>query len=51
MDASVADAVVGCCDGYERGQIRGWAWFPNRPHESVVVQVCLDGAVMASGAR
>ncbi len=45
MDTLDQDAVVGCTDGFRHGFIEGWAWRPNRPHDTVVVQLLVDGAL------
>ncbi len=50
MGQAAIDAVVGWCDGYDRGHVRGWAWFPRRPHETVTVQLVVDGSVVAEAA-
>ena len=45
MDTLDQDAVVGCTDGFRHGFIEGWAWRPNRPHDTVVVQLLVDGVL------
>jgi glycosyltransferase involved in cell wall biosynthesis len=47
MDAQDSDTIVGCTDGYRLGYVEGWAWRPNRPHDTVVVQLLADGALVA----
>jgi hypothetical protein len=50
MDQTALGAVVGWCDGYQRGYIRGWAWYPRRPHETVTIEILVDGQVVAEAA-
>ena len=51
MDATEAaeheDKVVGCADGFRKGYVEGWAWRPDRPHDTVTVQLVVEGAVVA----
>jgi hypothetical protein len=51
MDATEApaheDRVVGQADGFRKGYVEGWAWRPNRPHDTVAVQLLVEGAVVA----
>ncbi|MFC6791438.1 Hint domain-containing protein [Methylobacterium komagatae] len=48
-DSSVVSTKI---DGYlervSREQISGWAWFPEQPHASVVLELVLDGDVVAT---
>jgi hypothetical protein len=43
MDEQNTDTIVGCTDGFRAGYIEGWAWRPDRPHDTVVVQLYVDG--------
>ena len=45
MDDQDLDTIVGCTDGFRQGYIEGWAWRPNRPHDTVIVQLLVDGAL------
>lgn len=47
MDVSDKDKIVGCADGYRQGYVEGWAWRPNRPHDTVTVELLVDGVVVA----
>jgi hypothetical protein len=45
MDDQDLDTIVGCTDGFRQGYIEGWAWRPNRPHDTVIVQLLVDGSL------
>jgi len=45
MDHQDLDTIVGWTDGFRKGYIEGWAWRPNRPHDTVVVQLFVDGVL------
>jgi hypothetical protein len=51
MDATEAttggDSIVGCTDGFRQGYVEGWAWRPGKPHDMVVVQLLVDGKLVA----
>jgi hypothetical protein len=47
MDASDADKIVGQVDGFRQGYVEGWAWRPLRPHEPVIVQMLVNGNLIA----
>ena len=38
-------ALEGCVDGYNRGAVKGWVWYPARPDLAVTVEVLIDGEV------
>lgn len=42
--------VSGWCDGLQHGHIVGWAWYPEQPQDTVVVQVFANGELVAEGA-
>jgi cephalosporin hydroxylase len=52
--AAPADAVLktfeGCVDHHDNVLVRGWAWFPARPADVAIVEVVVNGSVIASGA-
>jgi glycosyltransferase involved in cell wall biosynthesis len=50
MDSTEESAVQGYVDGYGEGRIRGWAWRPSYPHETVTVEVLIDGVLIAEAA-
>ena len=50
MDSNTLGTITGWCDGYDRGHIRGWAWYPRQPHQTVVVEVVVNGQVVAEAA-
>lgn len=47
QDTADADIIVGCTDGFRQGYIEGWAWRPNRPHDTVAVQLLVNGVLVA----
>ncbi len=50
MNQIAFDTVVGWCDGYERGHVRGWAWYPRQPHQTVMVQLVIGEQIVAEAA-
>jgi len=46
MDSTEESTVQGYVDGYSEGRIRGWAWRPDYPHETVTVEVLIDGVLI-----
>jgi glycosyltransferase involved in cell wall biosynthesis len=38
--------VVGWSDGYQRGRICGWAWYPANPDRAVTVELVVDDVVL-----
>jgi hypothetical protein len=47
MEACGIDRIVGCTDGVKHGYVEGWAWCPDRPLEAVVVQMLVNGELVA----
>jgi cephalosporin hydroxylase len=43
------DKIEGRVDGYDRGAIRGWAWYPAQAQKDVVIEVLIDGRLAAEG--
>jgi cephalosporin hydroxylase len=43
------DEIEGMVDGYDRGAVRGWAWYPARAENDVAIEVLIDGRLAAEG--
>lgn len=50
MTAEEETEVQGYVDGYREGRMYGWAWRPKLPHETLTVEVLLDGTVVGEAA-
>ena len=46
---SESDVIEGYCDGYDNGVFRGWAWYPARPETDALIEVLVDGQLVAEG--
>ena len=50
MAAEQESGVQGYVDGYREGRICGWAWRPSLPHETLTVEVLIDGVMAGEAA-
>jgi hypothetical protein len=50
MAAEEESGVQGYVDGYREGRICGWAWRPSLPHETLTVEVLIDGVMTGEAA-
>src|SRR5215469_3514429 len=46
---SESDLIEGFSDGYVNGVFKGWAWYPTRPEQNVVIEILVDVQFAAEG--